>query len=84
MFEDSLGVWGADDDTDIEYIYQHLMFENQTVLLSGEQIRDGWLTHIKVEEENYLWVSNQTAFDLMQEGVIPLLLAIHRIILILR
>ena len=71
VFEDSLGVWGADDDTDIEYIYQHLMFENQTVLLSGEQIRDGWLAHIKVEEENYLWVSNQTAFDLMQDGVIP-------------
>ncbi len=71
VFEDSLGVWGADDDTDIEYIYQHLMFENQTALLTGEQIRDGWLKHIKAEEENYLWVSNQTAFDLMQKGMVP-------------
>ncbi len=71
VFEDSLRVWGADDDTDIEYIYQHLMYENQTTLLSGEQIRDGWLKHIKAEEENYLWVSNQTAFDLMQNGMVP-------------
>ncbi|MEL6273817.1 MAG: ADP-ribosylglycohydrolase family protein, partial [Bacteroidota bacterium] len=36
-----------------------------------EQIRDGWLKHIKTEEENYLWVSNQRAFDLMQQGIIP-------------
>ena len=27
VFEDSSGVWGADDDTDIEYIYQHLLYE---------------------------------------------------------
>ncbi len=65
------GIWGADDDTDIEYIYQHLLFENKTSILTGEQIRDGWLKHIKKEEENYLWVSNQTAFDLMQAGVVP-------------
>ncbi|MEN0050201.1 MAG: ADP-ribosylglycohydrolase family protein, partial [Bacteroidota bacterium] len=31
----------------------------------------GWLKHIKKEEENYLWVSNQKAFDLMQEGILP-------------
>lgn len=71
VFEDSSGVWGADDDTDIEYIYQHLLFENQTSLLTGEQIREGWLAHIHEEEENYLWVSNQTAFDLMREGTVP-------------
>lgn len=71
VFEDSTGIWGADDDTDIEYIYQHLMFEHKSVLLTGEQIRDGWLAHIHVEEENYLWVSNQTAFDLMQKGMVP-------------
>lgn len=64
-------IWGADDDTDIEYIYQHLLYENKTSLLSGEQIRDGWLKHIRDEEENYLWVSNQTAFDLMKEGMLP-------------
>lgn len=64
-------VWGADDDTDIEYLYQDLVYQNQTALLSGEQIRDGWLRHIKAEEENYLWVSNQRAFDLMKKGMIP-------------
>ncbi|MCA0932940.1 ADP-ribosylglycohydrolase family protein [Lutimonas saemankumensis] len=64
-------VWGADDDTDIEYIYQHLIYTNKAPILSPEQIREGWLKHIKAEEENFLWVSNQTAFDLMREGVLP-------------
>ncbi len=63
--------WGADDDTDIEYLYQHLLHSHKTTLLTGEQIRDGWLKHIKAEEENYLWVSNQRAFDLMKQGMIP-------------
>lgn len=64
-------LWGADDDTDIEYIYQELLLQHQTSLLTGEQIRQGWLAHIKAEEENYLWVSNQQAFDLMQQGMVP-------------
>lgn len=71
VFEDSSGVWGADDDTDIEYMYQELLYKNKTSILSPEQIRDGWLNHIRPEEENYLWVSNQTAFDLMNEGILP-------------
>ena len=40
-------------------------------MLTGEQIRKGWLKHIKPEEENYLWVSNEKAFHLMREGMIP-------------
>jgi len=64
-------IWGADDDTDIEYIYQHLLYTNETSILTPEQIRDGWLKHIKKEEENYLWVSNQQAYDLMQKGILP-------------
>ena len=40
-------------------------------MLSREQIKDGWLKHIKKEEENYLWVSNQEAFNLMQKGMMP-------------
>lgn len=64
-------VWGADDDTDIEYIYQELLLKNKTSVLSAEQIREGWLRHIRHEEENYLWVSNQRAFDLMRSGFIP-------------
>lgn len=67
--EDS--VWGADDDTDIEFIYQHLLYENRTSVLSSEQIREGWMRHINAEEENYLWVSNQKAFDLMRQGFLP-------------
>ena len=47
-------IWGADDDTDIEYMYQHLLYTNGTSMLNPQQIRDGWLTHIMHEEENYL------------------------------
>ncbi|NAS31487.1 ADP-ribosylglycohydrolase family protein [Flavobacteriaceae bacterium R38] len=64
-------VWGADDDTDIEYMYQHLLYTNKTSFLTPQQIRSGWLKHIKTEEENYLWVSNQQAFDLMRDGILP-------------
>ncbi len=71
VFRDTNEVWGADDDTDIEYIYQHLMFENKTNILTPSEIRNGWLKHIKPDEENFLWVSNQKAFDLMREGVLP-------------
>jgi hypothetical protein len=71
VFRDKNEVWGADDDTDIEYMYQYLMIQNETSILSAEQIRKGWLHHIKREEENYLWVSNQKAYDLMREGVLP-------------
>ena len=77
VLEEEDGIWGADDDTDIEYIYQHLLLQHQTSMLSGEQIRDGWLQHIysdentpftnaRGEKENFLWVSNQRAHDLMR------------------
>ena len=83
VFEDEHGLWGADDDTDIEYMYQHLLFEHGVSVLSGEQIRDGWLKHIYTDEntpfvnvegdkENFLWVSNQRAHDLMRsKGLTP-------------
>ena len=71
VFADEDTLWGADDDTDIEYIYQELLLQNQTSFLTGEQIRNGWMKHIKTEEENYLWVSNQKALDLMKEGLVP-------------
>ena len=71
VFEGSDGIWGADDDTDIEYIYQHLLYTNKTSKLTGDQIRNGWLKHIKNEEENFLWVSNQRALDLMISGLVP-------------
>lgn len=75
-------VWGSDDDSDIELIYLHLMHQSGQPLLSAEQIRQGWLRHIYSDAdtphrtadgkpENYLWVSNQQAFDLMQQGWLP-------------
>lgn len=80
-------VWGSDDDSDIEYIYLQLMLQSNNPLLTGAQIRDGWLAHIysdaetphrtkaehgkAAQPENFLWVSNQQAFDLMQKGMLP-------------
>ncbi len=64
-------VWGADDDTDIEYIYQSILDRNNTSVATPEQIRDGWLGHIKHEEQNYLWVSNEAALNLMIDGMLP-------------
>ena len=68
--------WGADDDTDIEYMYQHLLDKNNTSILTPTQIREGWLNHIYSNEtapsgENYLWVSNETAYYLMMNGLLP-------------
>jgi hypothetical protein len=71
VLKDEGAIWGSDDDTDIEYMYQYLTYINQSSILTGEQIKDGWLEHIRKEEENYLWVSNQTAFNLMLEGMVP-------------
>ena len=71
VFKDIGELWGADDDTDIEYMYQYLLNFYETSILSPSQIRAGWLKHIKKEEENFLWVSNQRAFDLMIEGIFP-------------
>ena len=71
VFAGETDIWGSDDDTDIEYMYQYLHSVNNASILSVEQIRDGWLRHIKKEEENYLWVSNQMAFDLMKKGMRP-------------
>lgn len=71
VFRGTDEVWGSDDDTDIEYLYQYLLDTEHATVLTPEQIRRGWLAHIRHEEENYLWVSNQRAFDLMRDGVLP-------------
>ena len=78
--------WGADDDTDIEYMYQYLHEKHQTSLLSAEQIQVGWLKHTYSEEdaplfkkfpdskaikENFLWEANQQARILMEQGMLP-------------
>ncbi len=64
-------VWGADDDTDIEYIYQSILDANNVSIATPEMIRDGWLRHIRKEENNFLWVSNETALHLMMDGMLP-------------
>ena len=71
--------WGADDDTDIEYMYQHLLDIHNVSILSPEQISKGWLEHIYSNEdapngENFLWVSNETAYYLMKGGLMGFLL----------
>ena len=63
------GVRSADDDTDIEYIYQHALETYETEFLTPEQIRDQWLEHI---DGSYIWVSNETAYYLMlEDGLLP-------------
>ena len=64
-------IWGSDDDTDIEYIYQELVYNSLSLDFTGEDIKKAWISHIHQEEENFLWVSNQKAFDLMNQGIVP-------------
>jgi len=71
VFKGEDEIWGADDDTDIEYMYQHLLYNNKTSILTPRKLKEGWIKHINPVEENYLWVSNQQAFDLMNKGVLP-------------
>lgn len=71
VFRNEGEMWGADDDTDLEYMYQHLLYTNKTTMLTGEQIKDGWLKHMMPKEENFLWVANQKALDLMLKGHVP-------------
>ena len=59
--------WNADDDTDIEYVYAHLMHQHQRPDLTPTQIRDGWVEHIN----DFIWVSNARARELMERGVRP-------------
>ena len=75
-FIDKGDVWSADDDTDIEYMYQYLLDYHNVSILSPDQIREGWLNHIYSNEsapnnENFLWVSNESAYYLMKEGLVP-------------
>jgi len=60
--------WGADDDTDIEYVYQHAIEKFNNYVLTGEQISIAWRKHIGLPK---LWVSNLCALGQMQNGAIP-------------
>ena len=73
-------IWGADDDTDIEYIYLWTLYHQQVAKLTPLQIREAWIRHIYDESQptpygkdqfgyqNFLWVSNQSAHTLMLKG----------------
>ena len=76
FFVNDGSVWYADDDTDIEYMYQYLLEYNNATILSATQIKEGWIKHIYSNEnapnnENYLWVSNEKAYYLMMDGIEP-------------
>ncbi len=68
QFELGMNPWGADDDTDIEYIYQHAMTHYETTSLTGEEIAETWNNYIDLP---LLWVSNLAASGQMQNGAVP-------------
>lgn len=60
--------WRADDDTDIEYVYLHLLTEHAPATrLTADQIRDGWMAHCN----RAIWVSNDSARRMMNLGARP-------------
>ncbi len=65
--------WGADDDTDIEYVYLHALANASrpggvaATTLSPIEIRDAWTTHIN----RMIWVSNAKARALFDRGMLP-------------
>lgn len=60
--------WLADDDTDVEYVALHLLDIHEASELSGGRLAAGWLAHM---DDDYLWVSNLRALELMRRGVLP-------------
>ncbi len=63
-----LDPWPSDDDTDVEYVALHLLDQLQVTELTGGQLAAGWLAHM---DDDFLWVSNQRAMDLMRGGLVP-------------
>lgn len=56
----------SDDDTDVEYLYL-LMMEKYGVRPTYEQIREGWMYHIR----DRVWLANRAALGLMHYGFTP-------------
>lgn len=59
--------WNSDDDTDVEYVYLHVMSTQGLSSLTPEQIVSGWRAHIN----RAIWVSNQSARAHMDRGIVP-------------
>jgi hypothetical protein len=58
--------WLADDDTDIEYVYFHLLNTHSLTTLTADQIRNGWMTHIN----SWIWVSNARVREMFNQGIL--------------
>lgn len=56
----------SDDDTDVEYLYL-MMMEKYGVEPSYEQIREGWMYHIR----DRVWLANRATLGLMHYGLTP-------------
>ncbi|MBX3358552.1 MAG: ADP-ribosylglycohydrolase family protein [Phycisphaeraceae bacterium] len=59
--------WQADDDTDIEYVYVHLISTLGRPLLTPADVAQGWTDHIN----RFIWVSNAQARALIGRGLSP-------------
>ncbi|MBP9987510.1 MAG: ADP-ribosylglycohydrolase family protein [Bacteroidales bacterium] len=56
----------SDDDTDVEYLYL-MMMEKYGVEPTYEQIREGWMYHIR----DRVWLANRATLGLMHYGLTP-------------
>lgn len=56
----------SDDDTDVEYLYL-LMMEKYGVDPSYEQVREGWMYHIR----DRVWLANRATLGNMHYGLTP-------------
>lgn len=64
----TLDPWPGDDDTDVEYLALHAMTLGGTPWISGQTLADTWLAHM---DDQYLWVSNLRALELMRRNATP-------------
>ena len=62
-----LDEWGADDDTDLEYLIQHV-YLTHGLDPTPQQLRDEWVAHVPY---NGIYVGNRQARYLMDAGFLP-------------
>ncbi len=57
----------TDDDTNVEYMFLHMMETYGVNDIAYEDFKEEWMTHC----QNYIWCGNLVARDLMEEGYLP-------------
>jgi len=62
-----LQVWTTDDDTDLEYLIQHVYLTHGSEPTPA-QLRDEWLAHVPVDT---VWIANRQARYWMGYGLLP-------------